>query len=92
MRQYLLAVIAVLTAIILALFTIDTKQGSTHTQVAYRYVEQPITGILAAENMPVPVVESKPIPSVVTDIPDSALFTIPIAHNEMPSPVGYPLY
>ena len=53
MRQYLLAIIAVLTAIIFALFTIDTEQVQTRTHVAYQRVYQPVT-----ENMAVSVVET----------------------------------
>ena len=53
MKQYLLTIIAVLAAVILALSSFDTRPAATGTHVAYQRVCQPI-----AENMSVHVVEA----------------------------------
>ena len=87
MKQYLLVIIAVLAAIILALFSIDTEQGHSHMQGAYRYVSQPITGMSSIEDKHGSVVEPQFITSEETDVPDTENFAVLTAHNESPFPV-----
>ena len=87
MKQYLLVIIAVLAAIILALFSIETEQGHSHMQGAYRYVNQSITGVSSVEDMQVSVVEPQFIASEETDIPDTENIAILTAHNEIPTPI-----
>ena len=87
MKQYLLVIIAVLAAIILALFSIETEQGHSHMQGAYRYVNQSITGVSSVEDMQVSVVNPQFIASEETDVPDTENIAILTAHNEIPTPI-----
>ncbi len=90
MKQYLLTIIAVLAAIILALFSIDTRPVATGTHGAYQRVCQPI-----AENMSVipvganhdsPLQGRETVPENTTHEPSSPVETQNLAslhHTEM---------